>query len=228
MNSYTPYIPILATCPLFANVESCELEQLLQSLDGVQREYKKNSFLFYSGDSLSALGVVLSGSVHILQEDFWGNRTIVGRIGNGEIFGETFAAVGDATMTVDVMAAETAVVLYLEIKNILQPCSTDGALNQQLLQNLLQIFATKNLVLTEKMNYLSQRSTRQKVLIYLARQSQKNGADYFNIPFNRQQLADYLAVDRSALSAELGRLREEGILDFCKSHFTLYRTDPGE
>ena len=228
MTSYTQYSAVLATCPLFVNVESFDIEQSLQCLHGVQREYRKGKFLFYSGDSLSALGIVLSGSVHILQEDFWGNRNIVGRIGSGELFGETFATVRETVMTVDVMAAEPAVVLYLEIKNILQPCAMGCVLHQRLLQNLLQIFAMKNLALTEKTNYLSQRTTRQKILIYLVGQSRKVGADNFTIPFNRQQLADYLAVDRSALSAELGRLKEKGMLAFRKNTFTLYRTDYSE
>ena len=161
---------------------------------------------------------MLSGTVHILREDFWGSRSIVGLAGPGEIFAESYALAGEP-LEVSVLAASDARVLFLRVETALTGCG-------QLTRNLTALLAEKNLTLTRKMRHMARRTTREKLLSYLSAQALRSGGPEFDIPMDRQQLADYLAVDRSAMSAALGKLRDEGVLEFRKNHFRLL--EPGE
>ena len=162
------------------------------------------------------MGVVLSGSLRIVREDFWGNRALLTTIVPGELFAESFACAG-ASLTVRVEAAQEAEVVFFPPQALLNP--PPGG--ERLSGRLLEVLARKNMMLNQKIDYLSQRTTRAKVLSYLSRQAEEAGAASFTIPLNRQELADYLSVERSALSAELGKLRREGVLEFHRSQFTL-------
>ena len=165
--------------------------------------------------------MVLSGSVHIVKEDFWGNRNIVTEIGPGQIFAESYACTPGAALGVSVVAAEAAAVMFMNVRRVLTTCSSACEFHSRLLRNLLSVLAEKNLRFNDKLTHMAQRTTRQKLLSYLSAESMRLGSPEFDITFNRQQLADYLSVDRSAMSGELSKMRDEGLLDFYKSHFRL-------
>ena len=208
----------MTSSPLFRNISPADLASLLDCLDARERAYEKGAWLLRRGEWTDRLGLVLSGTVHILREDFWGSRSIVGLAGPGEIFAESYALAGEP-LEVSVLAASDARVLFLRVETALTGCG-------QLTRNLTALLAEKNLTLTRKMRHMARRTTREKLLSYLSAQALRSGGPEFDIPMDRQQLADYLAVDRSAMSAALGKLRDEGVLEFRKNHFRLL--EPGE
>lgn len=215
------YTDIFKKNPLFKGVRQDEFLPMLQGLEARKKSYKKGSFIFYAGDEIHHIGIVLSGAVHIIQEDFWGNRNILARVAPGEMFGEGFACVQNAKSEVDTVAALAAEVLYLDIDKFVRTEINAGKYASLLTGNLLAIMAEKNVFLTQKIRYISQRTTRQKLMAFLSDEARRYGASSFDIAFDRQQLADFLSVDRSAMSSELGRMRDEGIIDFHKNRFTL-------
>ena len=210
--------PCMTSSPLFRDIAPADLASLLDCLDARERAYEKGAWLLRRGEWTDRLGLVLSGTVHILREDFWGSRSIVGLAGPGEIFAESYALAGEP-LEVSVLAASDARVLFLRVETALTGCG-------QLTRNLTALLAEKNLTLTRKMRHMARRTTREKLLSYLSAQALRSGGPEFDIPMDRQQLADYLAVDRSAMSAALGKLRDEGVLEFRKNHFRLLQ--PGE
>ena len=205
--------PCMTSSPLFRDIAPADLASLLDCLDARERAYEKGAWLLRRGEWTDRLGLVLSGTVHILREDFWGSRSIVGLAGPGEIFAESYALAGEP-LEVSVLAASDARVLFLRVETALTGCG-------QLTRNLTALLAEKNLTLTRKMRHMARRTTREKLLSYLSAQALRSGGPEFDIPMDRQQLADYLAVDRSAMSAALGKLRDEGVLTFRKNHFRL-------
>ena len=205
--------PCMTSSPLFRDISPADLASLLDCLDARERAYEKGAWLLRRGERTDRLGLVLSGTVHILREDFWGSRSIVGLAGPGEIFAESYALAGEP-LEVSVLAASDARVLFLRVETALTGCG-------QLTRNLTALLAEKNLTLTRKMRHMARRTTREKLLSYLSAQALRSGGPEFDIPMDRQQLADYLAVDRSAMSAVLGKLRDEGVLEFRKNHFRL-------
>ena len=209
--------PCMTSSPLFRNISPADLASLLDCLDARERAYEKGAWLLRRGERTDRLGLVLSGTVHILREDFWGSRSIVGLAGPGEIFAESYALAGEP-LEVSVLAASDARVLFLRVETALTGCG-------QLTRNLTALLAEKNLTLTRKMRHMARRTTREKLLSYLSAQALRSGGAEFDIPMDRQQLADYLAVDRSAMSAALGKLRDEGVLEFRKNHFRLLRRE---
>ncbi len=214
----------LTRLPLFRGIDSTELPELLTCVGGVRRRYEKGDLLLRRGERVTQLGVVLSGGVHIVREDFWGNRTIVGLAGPGDVFGESYACLPGEALEVSVLAAAETEVLLLNAERTFVGCGQGCAFHLQLSKNLLALLAGKNLMLTKKMGHMAQRTTREKLLSYFSAQALAAGGPEFDIPMDRQQLADYLAVERSAMSASLSGLRREGILDFHKHHIHLLRS----
>ncbi|MFV0527554.1 MAG: Crp/Fnr family transcriptional regulator [Lachnospiraceae bacterium] len=206
---------------LFRGISTADLERLPEVLSFVLRTYQADEYILRAGDTTSSLGIVLSGMAHILKEDFWGNRTILSNILPGEVFAETYACVPDEPVGVNVLAIEETEVFFLNIRDIIASADAGHTFYHRFLQNLLAVLASKNLMLTKKIEHTSKRSTREKLLSYLSAESQKSRSVSFVIPYDRQQLADYLTVDRSAMSNELGKLRDEGLLVFHKNHFEL-------
>ena len=201
----------ISALPLFRGVPAEELPALLARASARTCAFQKGELLLRRGDVTRRLGLVLEGSVHIIREDFWGNRSIVGLAVLGEVFAESYALAGEP-LEVSVLAAAPGAALFLE---------ADGLTDARLTANLLHLLARKNLMLTRKMRHMARRTTRDKLLSYLSAQALAAGSSEFDIPMDRQQLADYLAVDRSAMSAALGKLRDEGVLTFRKNHFRL-------
>lgn len=215
------YLAQIKKSRLFAGIDMQELEALLGCLSAAVRHFKKGDTIIYRGDSVSALGLVLSGGVHIQREDFWGNRTILSEIPESGLFGESYACVPTQPIPVNAVATQNSVIMFLDVRRIITSCPSACAFHARLIQNLIMVLAFKNVMLTGKIEHISQRSTREKLLSYLSEQAQVAGGASFDIPFNRQQLADYLCVDRSAMSSALGQLRDEGVLTFDRAHFKL-------
>lgn len=210
-----------AACPLFAGFTPQEIAALLPRLQVSERLYDRGEFLLLSGQPVSGFGIVLEGSLHVLTEDFWGRRSILGSIGPGELFGEAFVCAGIPELPVSVMADSRALVAWIGSGGLDQLRHQPSSEGQRLMDNLLRILAGKNRMLTQKIGHMSKNSTREKLLSYLSAEARRAGSDRFTIPFDRQQLADYLGVERSAMSAVLSSMRREGLVDYHKNSFLL-------
>lgn len=210
---------LLRAVPLFQNIE--ELDALLACLHAQRRSYSRGQFIAAEGQPATHIGIMLHGQAQVLHHDYLGNRTIVTSLSQGDLFAETFACAQIPTLPVSVQATAPTVVLLAEYARIAAPCGNGCAFHSQLVTNMMHVLAAKNLMLNSKLAHLAKRSTRDKLLSYLFAQAQNAGNPSFTIPFNRQQLADYLCVDRSALSAELSRMQKDGLLQFHRNTFTL-------
>lgn len=215
------FLPILVKSPLFEEITEEELGEVLGCLGTKCAHYHKGEAILSEGDSADYLGVMLSGSVQVFRLDYYGNRSLMGRLHAGDLFAEAFACAGVETMPVSVVALEETDVLLIQAQRILHTCSSACPFHRQMIYNLMRILALKNLACNEKIEVTSKRTTREKLMAYLMLQARRAGSNVFSIPFDRQELADYLEVDRSGLSAEIGRLRREGVLRSERSRFTL-------
>ncbi len=215
------YFEILRRCSLFTGIDHENMVPMLSCLGARVERFRKDEMIWAEGDPAGDLGIVLSGTVQIVRMDYYGNRSIVTTVEPSQIFGETFACAQVNTMPVDVVVSSDTEVLLVDASRITRTCSSACDFHRQILFNLLQVMAIKNLVFHQKIEITSKRTTREKLLTYLHIQAQKYNSNSFTIPFDRQELADYLEVDRSGLSAEISKLRREGILHCEKSRFTL-------
>lgn len=216
------YFDVIKKCPLFAGIEDADLLTLLDCLNAKQRNYKKNKFVFSVGDNIQYVGVVLSGSVHILQEDYWGNRVILANIDSSNIFGEAFSCAEISNIPVSVIAAEDSEILLVDYKKIITTCSTSCSFHMKLIKNMIKLLAQKNVALTQKIEIVTLRTTRERLMAYLYSQAMERGEARFTIPFNRQQLADFLSVDRSAMSRELSNMQADGLIRTTKNEFEIF------
>ena len=194
---------------------------MLDCLGAFEKQYEKGGAIFRAGETTQNIGLVLSGSVNIESGDVWGNRSILGRAETGQIFAETYACIPGEPLLVSAAAAERCEILFLNASRLLTTCSNACPCHSRLIRNLLQLTAQKNLALSRRILHTSSKTIRGRLLSYLSEQAQLNGSFRFSIPFNRQQLADYLNVDRSAMSAELSKMRAEGLISCDKSSFVL-------
>ena len=215
------FLPVIRSSPLFFGISEEELTAMLSCLDTKEEHFPKGAFLLRVGDTAESIGLVLEGSVLVIQEDIWGNRNILSKAGTGETFAAAYACAPAAVLNVSVTAEAPVTVLFLNVKRVLTVCPSACAHHSRIIRNLLGVLAEKNLRFGEKLTHMGQRTTRAKLMSYLSAEAQRRGKYEFDIPFSRQQLADYLAVERSGLSLELGKMRTEGLLDFHKSHFVL-------
>lgn len=215
------YYPALKNSILFQGISQKELSAMLHCLSAYEKTYDKGEFLIQSGQAVDSIGFILTGSVMILKDDCWGNRSIITKLKPGHLFGEAYACSAGTLAAVNVIACEHTAVLFLNVRRITTVCSSACGFHTRLIRNLLSVLANNALMLNQKIEHISQRTTREKLLAYLSEQALSTGAHSFSIPFNRQELADYLCVDRSAMSGELSRMQKEGILRFSKNHFTL-------
>lgn len=217
------YLPILTASSLFSGVEADSLPAMLHCLSPRVALYHKGEIILHAGENTRELALVLEGEIHILHEDFWGNRNILSALTAGDLFAESFAAAQNVPLNVSVLAAEASQVMFLNLARVLSTCSNVCPHHRRLIENLISSLAEKNRRLNEKLAHLSQRSIREKLLSYLSAEAARRGSATFELPFNRQELADYLSVDRSALSAELSKLKHEGLVDYHRSSFKILR-----
>ena len=211
----------LSKTPLFRGSTPEEVEAMLDCLGAWRRTYDKGGQIYRAGDVVTALGIVLSGQVIIERDDFWGNTTVLDSVGPGEIFAETYACTPDEPLMVNAVAAQGTQVLFLEIERVLRLCPSACRHHSGLLRNLLALSAQKNLNLSRKIFHTSPKTIRGRLLSYLSEQAIRSNSSCICLPFNRQQLADYLNVDRSALSNELGKMAQDGLIRVEKNRFWL-------
>lgn len=219
------YFELLKKCPLFEGIEENELSGMLQCLGARTLDVSKNQPVFLEGDPAKYVGIVLSGSVQVVREDYFGNRSMVAVIEPAELFGEAFACAGVETMPVSVIAVRDSELMLMDVKRILTTCRNSCVFHQRLISNLLRVVAAKNLILNRKIEVMSKRTTREKLMAYLLSQAKRHDSSSFTIPYDRQALADYLGVERSAMSAEISKLRKEGVLECDRSFFKLLQDD---
>lgn len=208
---------------LFKGMTEEELTIALQKLHAKEKEFLKKETIFFSGNPTKKLGLVLKGSVTVENNDIWGNRTILSNIGQSQIFAETYAILSGEPLMVDAVANEYSRILFLDIECLRHLHSTAEAWQIKLLTNLLTISAQKNLALSNRSFYTAPKTIRGKVMAYLNAMALRTGKQAFDIPFNRQQLADYLNLERSALSKELGKMQKDGLISIDKNHFKILR-----
>ena len=213
----------LSQTALFTGNSPKEIESTLSCIGCQEKHYEKGSMICSAGSSMDALGMVLTGQISIEHYDFWGNRTVMAAIGQGQIFGETYACMPQEPLMVDVVARTEVQVLWLKVHRILHICDHGCPVHSQLIERLMMILARNNLNLSYKISHTTPKSIRGRLLSYLSHQATQYGGNQFSIPFDRQQLADYLHVDRSALSNELSKMQREGLLDYHKDQFILHR-----
>ncbi|MGE4385630.1 MAG: Crp/Fnr family transcriptional regulator [Endomicrobiaceae bacterium] len=216
------YTDVLKKMPLFCNIDEKDIVSILSCLSAKEKIYNKEEYIWSEENKVSEAGIILAGSVNVIKEDYWGNRAIISKFSSGKMFGEAFSCSNLAKLPVSVVASEKTKILFINYKKIITICPNSCAFHSKLIDNMLKILADNNIMLIQKMEHIVKRTTREKILSFLSEQAKKANNNSFKINFNRQELADYLYVDRSAMSNEISKLRNEGILSFKKNHFKLF------
>ena len=211
----------LQNSALFATIDEESLKRLCVCISARERVYERDTFVFRAGDPIGSVYYILSGSIHIIDEDFWGNRSIVETMQKNTLFGEAYVFSSADNYLVNVVAAEKSVILEIDPEKLFETCSAKCLCHTVLARNALHIVSEKIVRLTEKLGHVMRRTTREKLLSYLSVCARREKSSSVHIPYTRQQLADYLCVDRSALSHELSRLQKQGVLCYSKNHFEL-------
>ncbi|MDO4633561.1 MAG: Crp/Fnr family transcriptional regulator [Eubacteriales bacterium] len=215
------YLPILTHTQMFAGVNEQEISAMLHCLNASLRTYKKGEYIFHQGDQTDSIMLLVEGKLHIQRDDFWGNSNIINVVEVGEMFGEAYAAPDSGVLLNNVIAAKDSAIMLFDAKRVITTCSSACRFHSMVVQNLFFALSEKNRKLVQKLGHMANRSTRQKLISYLSDESARQNSSTFTVPFTRQQMADYLSVDRSAMSSELGRMRDEGLIKFEKNNFTL-------
>ncbi len=219
------YFEILSASALFAGIEAEELQGLLGCLSAKILPVAKSDPVFLEGDPAGFVGLVLEGSIQIVWEDYYGNRSILSQAQTGDLFAEAFSCANVQTLPVSGYASKNSTIMLLDFRKMMTVCSNACRFHNRLIKNLLQVVAQRNLELGQKIRFMSQKTTREKLIAYLLDQAKKADSVEFTIPFDRQALADFLGVERSAMSAELGKLRKTGFLETNGSYFRLLQND---
>ena len=209
----------LANTQLFRGMEPSNIDEMLGCLLAKERTYKKGETIFPEGSPTEQIGVVLTGRAVIELVDVWGNNSVLSSIGPGGAFAEAYACVPGEPLMVNVTAAEDTEALLLNIRRVLEPCSKVCPYHVRLVRNLLALCAGKNLQLSRRVLHTGPKSIRKRLLSYFSECIKRIGSYSFDIPYNRQQLADYLSVERSALSNELSIMQRDGLIRYEKNHF---------
>ena len=216
------FLPILKKSELFAGMADEEILTALNCINAKSITTFKEEYIMRAGDKTENMGLILSGSALIVQEDLWGHRNIMTIITPGGFFAEPFAILPDAVLNISVVASEDCKLLLLNLRKMLTVCPSACQHHNKLIQNLVAVLSGKILLFNDKITHMSKRSTGDKIMSYLSAESVRQGSLEFDIPFNRQQLADYLCVDRAAMSVEISKLQKAGILETQRNHFKLF------
>ncbi len=215
------YMGILKQTQLFSGVREEEILTMLSCLGAVAKSFQKGETVLRQGERLSALPLLVEGQLLLQKEDYWGNRSILGNVMVGELFGEAYLAPMSGELSFDVVAESPATVIFMDANHLLTTCSHACRFHAMTVQNLFFALCRKNKKLVQKIEHISRRCIREKLMSYLSQEAKGQHSSYFTIPYNRQQLADFLAVDRSAMSNELSKMRDEGLISFEKNRFQL-------
>lgn len=221
------HIDALARCPLFNGVSEADIQAMLGCMGAKVVAVQKGEMILREDGPADFVGILLSGAARVQRDDFYGNRAVQAALQPGDMFGEAFACAGVERLPVSVEAVRSGEAMLIRMNRITETCSSACAFHNRVVMNLLRVMAEKNLQLNQKLEITSHRTTRDKLLAYLLAQAKRAGASAFTIPFDRQGLADYLGVDRSALSAEIGKLRRAGVIESERSAFKLLNVEAG-
>jgi CRP-like cAMP-binding protein len=206
---------------LFQTIEEDQMQDLMNCLNGHVRRYHKGHFILFDGENVYHVGIVISGTVHMMKEDIWGDQTLVTYMSRGELFGESFALRKENNSYVTFVSATDAEILFLDLRHILTPCKNNCAFHQRLTKNMFDLLGRKNIQLMEKIEILSKNTLREKILAFLSMQAQRQESKYISLTLSRAEMAKYLCINRSAMIRELSTMREEGIIDFDKNTFII-------
>lgn len=207
--------------PLFAGIRPEDWKPMLHCIGYHIHQYSKGEIIAFEGDNLKHIGIVLSGSVDMVKEDLWGNKTMLIRTRRNEMFGETFACGNDNLSVVTFVVSDDAKVMFLPFSRVMHSCTMACEFHHRLIENMVKVIANKNRDLMQKVDVVSKRTIREKLLAYLSIQAQLQKSHYFEIPLGRVELAEYLCVDRSALTRELAKMRDEGLIDYDRNCFRI-------
>ena len=207
--------------PLFDGIQPEERKAMLDCIGYHTGTFRKGDIVAFEEENMKHIGIVLSGSVDMVKEDLWGNSTMLVRVRKNEVFGETFACGSDNLSVVTFLVSEDAKILFLPFNRVMHSCTMACQFHQKLIENMVRVIADKNRDLMRKVEVVSKRTIREKLLTYLSIQAQAQGSRYFEIPFGRVELAEYLCVDRSALTRELAKMKADGLIDYDKNCFRI-------
>lgn len=222
------YLHLVKKSPLFYGINDDELYTLLKCCAGEQVPYEDGESIFRMGESVNKVMILLRGRARVVQENFWGHQENIYYVKDGELFGESYSCARTPVLPVSVVAEGACEVLFLNYQRMITFCPMACEFHTRFIHNMLRLVSERNVKLENKLEHVCRRTTRDKLLSYLSQQAIAWGSRDFDIPHNRQELAEYLCVDRSAMSNELGKMRSEGILDFQKNHFVLHDSHDGE
>jgi len=216
------YNDLLLNSPLFAFLTKDELPYMLDCLEARTKHYGAKQFIIRETESTEEVGVVLKGQIQIITEDLFGNRSITAKLGPGELFGQVAASKQANVSPVSVLAENECDILLLKFHKLVSPCTRACSFHSRVIENMMNVLAERNLMMNRKLSILSQRSIRDKLLAFLAWQSQDKQSNKFSISFNRDELADYLCVNRSALSREISTMVDEGLISNHRNNFVVH------
>lgn len=206
---------------LFQGTNDDEISEMVKCLGARSYRYVPGDFIFRSGDSADNLGVVLSGRIEMIKQDWWGNRTVLDTYTAGDVMCTDYACAHGRNMDVSITATEASEVMFFDVSRVTTVCSSSCRFHNRVIRNLVQMLARGSLSMNQRLDHMSKRTTRDKVCALLSDHARLAGSNEFIIPMNRQEMADHLGVDRSALSAELSRMQKDGVIEFSKNHFIL-------
>ncbi len=216
------YLEMLGTSMLFEDITDEEKKEILGCLTYQIKNYKQGSVIALEGNEIKYIGVILSGSVDMIKEDLWGNRAMLTRMTEGDLFGETFACGIESSSVVTFTASSDLTVMMLPFHQVIHTCSNACTFHEKLIRNLVHMIAAKNKALMQKLEIITKKTLREKIMAYLSMQAQLQDTRYFYIPLKRGELAEFLCADRSALTRELSQMREEHLIDFDRNTFRIY------
>lgn len=212
---------LVKSCPLFRGIDPEDLGAMLKCMSAREIEPERGEFIMTTPGSAPLMGVVLAGEVEMISEDYFGKKSLLTVLPVGSVFGESYSCVKARNRTIAYQASGKCRVLLLDYERILHACKLVCRFHHRMIENMVELIAEKNLELIEKLEVTSRTSIREKLLTYLTRQAERTGSATFQVPMGRTELAEYLCTDRSAMTRELSRMREEGLIDFDKRTFTL-------
>lgn len=207
--------------PLFAGIKAEERKAMLSCIGYHIGTFRKGEIVAFEAENIRHIGIVISGAVDMVKEDLWGNKTMLVRIRKNEIFGETFACGSDSLSVVTFLVSEEAQILFMPFDRVMHSCTMACQFHHRLIENMVKVIANKNRDLMQKVDVVSKRTIREKLLAYLSIQAQQQNSRYFEIPMGRVELAEYLCIDRSALTRELVKMKEDGLIDYDKNSFRI-------
>lgn len=217
------YLELLKESEWFVGIAQEDILFLIDCFKAGRKTYQAGDYINIATDYIHEVGFILEGRIHMISEDFWGKKFILTEYSAGAIFGEAHSLTPSEPLLFSIVAVEKTEVLYFDMNKVIAPCGRSCACHQQLFQNLLRIIARKKIYFLHKIEHMSRKMLREKIISYLSEQSKKSRSSAFDIPYNRQQMADYLGVDRSAMSAELSKMQKEGLIAYRFNHFELRR-----